>query len=250
MTDKEMHKLSRRELLQLLLTQGRETEKLKQMLSETEGQLEQLSSNYERLKKRLDYKDDQIHDLKETLHRERTNRQIELAEAGSIAEASLRLNGVFEVAQKAAEQYLYNIRLMYDKKKAELEGDEDGKKAAEISLKEDEEAAAGSRLAGAGAEDAEAEESAEGAGETEETAEENGIEKEGTTEENTEGEEDGLDDNTDESTDWALKEEPEEVLDGACAEMEPAQAEEAGDKKKRLGWLKKKEKKRNKEKEK
>ena len=32
-------------------------------------------------------------------------------EAGSIAEASLKLNKVFEAAQQAADQYLENIRI-------------------------------------------------------------------------------------------------------------------------------------------
>lgn len=122
MTDKEMHKLSRRELLQLLLTQGREAEKLRSTLEETQGQLEQMTESYERLKKRLDHKDEQIHSLRETLQKERTNRRIELDEAGSIAEAALRLNGIFEAAQKTAEQYLYNIRLLYDNKVAEYNG--------------------------------------------------------------------------------------------------------------------------------
>lgn len=117
-----MHKLSRRELLQLLLTQGREAEKLRSTLEETQGQLEQMTESYERLKKRLDHKDEQIHSLRETLQKERTNRRIELDEAGSIAEAALRLNGIFEAAQKTAEQYLYNIRLLYDNKVAEYNG--------------------------------------------------------------------------------------------------------------------------------
>ena len=119
MTDKELRRLSRRELLQLLLAQGRETEGLRQLSEEKEGQLEELNRNYERLKKRLDQKDEQIRQLKATLEEERTNRRIELEEAGSIAEAALRLNGVFDTAQKAAEHYLYNIRLLYDRKMAE-----------------------------------------------------------------------------------------------------------------------------------
>ena len=57
MTDKEMHKLSRRELLQLLLAQVRETEELKQTLTEREEQLTELRENYEKLRKRLDQKD-------------------------------------------------------------------------------------------------------------------------------------------------------------------------------------------------
>ena len=40
------------------------------------------------------------------------SREILLREAGSIAEAALRINGVFEAAQAAAQQYLENIRRM------------------------------------------------------------------------------------------------------------------------------------------
>ena len=36
-----------------------------------------------------------------------------LSEAGSIAEAALRLNGVFEAAQAAADQYLDSVRAMH-----------------------------------------------------------------------------------------------------------------------------------------
>ena len=62
MTDKELHRLGRRELLQLLLEQGREAEKTKQILAETETELHQLQETYERLRKRLDHKDEQIHE--------------------------------------------------------------------------------------------------------------------------------------------------------------------------------------------
>ena len=37
------------------------------------------------------------------------SREIKLSQAGSIAEAALQLNGVFEAAQEAAKQYLENI---------------------------------------------------------------------------------------------------------------------------------------------
>ena len=115
MTDKEMHKLSRRELLQLLLAQVSETEELKQSVNEKDSKLAELHENYERLRKRLDQKDAKIHELQNILHEERTTRRIELQEAGSIAEASLRLNGIFEVAQKAADQYLENIKMLNDR---------------------------------------------------------------------------------------------------------------------------------------
>jgi chromosome segregation ATPase len=125
MTDKELHRLRRQDLLQLLLAQGREAEKLKQRLEETSQQLAESEATVERLKRRLDEKDKQINklkgrldrkdsqirDLRDVLERRRNARQIELSEAGSIAEAALRLNGIFEVAQKAADQYLYNLQL-------------------------------------------------------------------------------------------------------------------------------------------
>lgn len=84
MTEKELKKLSRRQLLELLLKQTEYSEFLEKKLKETERKL-----------------DDKI--------------LIE-AEAGSIAEASLRLNGVFEAAQAAANQYLSNIKRIHDNK--------------------------------------------------------------------------------------------------------------------------------------
>ena len=110
MTDKEMHRLSRRELLQLLLAQVSETEELKQLLAERDDQLISLHDNYEHLRRRLDQKDAKIHELRDTLRQERNTRRIELQEAGSIAEAALRLNGIFETAQKAADLYLENVK--------------------------------------------------------------------------------------------------------------------------------------------
>lgn len=119
MTDRELRKLSRRDLLQMLVEQVKETEKSKQELADTTEQLKEMGQNYERLRKRLDQKDVRIHELTDALRAERTKREIELQEAGSIAEAALQLNGIFETAQKAADQYLYNIRLLYE----ETEGD-------------------------------------------------------------------------------------------------------------------------------
>lgn len=79
MTDKELRRLSRGELLEMLLEQTKRVEALEEELAQKNKEL--------------------------------TDRKIMLEEAGSIAEASLRLNEVFEAAQKAADQYLYNIKL-------------------------------------------------------------------------------------------------------------------------------------------
>lgn len=80
MTDRQLKRLKRADLLELLLEQREENEKLKSRLRETEQQL--------------------------------TSQKIEISEAGSIAEAALRLNKVFEAAQKAADQYLESVKAL------------------------------------------------------------------------------------------------------------------------------------------
>ena len=85
MTDHELKKLSRSDLLELLIAQSREMDQLREQLQQTEEQLQQTE--------------------------EQLNcRQIELNEAGSLAEASLQLNGIFQAAQDAASRYLENIQ--------------------------------------------------------------------------------------------------------------------------------------------
>lgn len=77
MTDKELKKLSRAELLELLLEQTRRVEFLEDELTKKNMELE--------------------------------NKRLAVEEAGNIAEAALKINGVFEAAQRAAEQYLFNV---------------------------------------------------------------------------------------------------------------------------------------------
>lgn len=78
MTSGELKNLSRGELLEMLIAQVEENEKLRAKLQEAE--------------------------------RELNSRYIKVNEAGSIAEAALQLNGVFQAAEAAAQQYLDNIR--------------------------------------------------------------------------------------------------------------------------------------------
>ncbi len=127
MTEKEFHKLRRRDLLQLLVTQGKENIQLQEELDITRGELEQSQESngrlkakldekdalIEKLKGRLDEKDAKIHQLREEMAQLRVSRRIELEKSGSIAEAALKINGVFEAAQRAADQYLGNIREKY-----------------------------------------------------------------------------------------------------------------------------------------
>lgn len=80
MTEKELKKLSRIDLLEMLLEQSKEVERLNTELEEAQKKLE--------------------------------DRSIQLDEAGSIAEAALRLNGIFDIAQIAANQYLDNLQTL------------------------------------------------------------------------------------------------------------------------------------------
>lgn len=78
MTNKELQKLSRKDLLEMLIEQSEELEATKEKLKAARRELEY--------------------------------RDISIDKAGSIAEAALQLNGVFESAETASKQYLYNIK--------------------------------------------------------------------------------------------------------------------------------------------
>lgn len=78
MTDKELRKLSRTELLEMLLGQMKENEQLREELARANERLE--------------------------------SKTIIKSNTGTLAEAALKLNGVFEAAQAAADQYLENLR--------------------------------------------------------------------------------------------------------------------------------------------
>lgn len=77
MTDKELKRLSRGELLEMLIQQSKELELLRKQLDAAQTALQ--------------------------------NREITINKAGSIAEAALQLNGVFTAAQDACQQYMENI---------------------------------------------------------------------------------------------------------------------------------------------
>ena len=80
MTDKELRRLSRSELLEMLIVQMKENAALQSRLELAEARL--------------------------------NDRQIAVEKAGTLAEASLSLNGVFQAAEAAAQQYLENIEHM------------------------------------------------------------------------------------------------------------------------------------------
>lgn len=130
MAEKELNKLKRQEILQLLLVQVQESEQLQKKYDETAEQLKEeeelcgrlkarlnsKDAQIHKLRGRLDKKDDQIHRLKMQVVELQKQRLNGLEEAGSIAEVSMELSGVFEAAQKAADIYLENIRKLWTKK--------------------------------------------------------------------------------------------------------------------------------------
>jgi len=87
MTEQDLKKLNRKQLLELLLKQTERADRLEEQLREAEEKLE--------------------------------NRILLEKEAGSIAEAALKLNGVFEAAEAAAAQYLENIKELSRRKTQE-----------------------------------------------------------------------------------------------------------------------------------
>lgn len=127
MTVKELKKLTRRDLLQLLVEQSREMLRIQTEQEEKEKEISRLMENNERLQVKIEEKDVQIERLKGRLDSKRgriseleteidtwqSSRQAGLQNSGTVAEAALRLNGIVEAAQKAADQYLYNIRQRY-----------------------------------------------------------------------------------------------------------------------------------------
>jgi len=72
--------------------------------------LVELSKENEKLKNELDMANKKLQ-----------SRRIRVNEAGNIAEASLKINNVFEMAQAAATQYLENLEVLEKQKHQELQ---------------------------------------------------------------------------------------------------------------------------------
>ena len=95
LSDKELRRLKRVDLLEMLLAQSKENDALKQRLKEKGDEVKQLQEKIE-------------------------DRKIIIEEAGTIAEASFQLNGVLAAAENAAKQYLDNIEEMHEKERVEF----------------------------------------------------------------------------------------------------------------------------------
>ena len=81
MIENDLKKLSRRELLELLVMQSKKIDRLQAELDEKQKQL--------------------------------SNRDLKIRESGSIAEASILINNVLADAQTAADQYLANVHNLH-----------------------------------------------------------------------------------------------------------------------------------------
>ena len=108
MTEKELKKLNRVELLELLIEQTERNEELERKLAEAEQEIK--------------------------------NQSLNVKEVGTLAEACLKINHVFEAADAAAKQYLANIKVYDDKKKEMLAETE--RRCAEIERAAEEKVAA------------------------------------------------------------------------------------------------------------
>ena len=105
MNDKELRKLSKKSLIKIINEQNAQIEAVKKELSDKEEAL--------------------------------NKKEIVLNQAGSIAEAALLLNGVFDAAEAAAGQYLRSISLLNQRQSeicAEIEAD--AKKKADKLLED------------------------------------------------------------------------------------------------------------------
>lgn len=80
MMDKDLQKLKRIELLEILIEQGKTIERLEQELADANKKLE--------------------------------DRNLNLSSAGSIADAAVQISGIFEAAQSAAHIYIENVQKM------------------------------------------------------------------------------------------------------------------------------------------
>jgi len=83
MNRKDLKRLRRRDLLEMLLELSKENEQLRSHVSELEAQLQ--------------------------------DRRLTISNAGTLAEAALQLSGVFQAAQDACDQYIYNVQLRCQK---------------------------------------------------------------------------------------------------------------------------------------
>lgn len=106
MTDKQLKKLNRSELLEIMLEQSKEIDRLEQELEETKAAL--------------------------------AERNLKIESCGSIAEAAAEVNALFKSAQRAADMYLLNVqRICAEKAEAAGRSREWETELRSMSIRED-----------------------------------------------------------------------------------------------------------------
>ena len=86
--NKDLRKLKKSELLEIMLKQGEEIDSLRARVKELEAEVAEKQAEMER-------------------------HEFEIKKFGSIAEASLQVTNIFQEAEKAAKIYLENLRRRY-----------------------------------------------------------------------------------------------------------------------------------------
>ena len=85
---KELRKMKKTELLEIMLKQGEEIDRLRDRVEELEAEVAEKEAEMEK-------------------------HEFEIQKFGSIAEASLQVTNIFQEAEKAARIYLENLRRRY-----------------------------------------------------------------------------------------------------------------------------------------
>lgn len=85
MTEKELKRLNRAELLEMLIAQSRTLSKVEEELDETRTKLEEAQAELEK-------------------------KNIAVRSSGTLAEAALKVSGIFEDADRAAALYIENAK--------------------------------------------------------------------------------------------------------------------------------------------
>jgi len=123
MAEKELRRLKRRDLLQMLLMQCEETERLQRETDEMREKMAVTLESYERLKKKLDVKDERLNqkdvkitDLIQELEELRAEKEAGEERIQAIEAAFCQFRRMFEEIQRTVEEYMGNSKKRSEKK--------------------------------------------------------------------------------------------------------------------------------------
>lgn len=107
MTDKELKKLNRLELLELLVAQGKDLEECQNQLAKKDEEMEDVKAQVKEATKQV-----------ENLQAKLKTRTIDETQPGNLADAAIEISGLFEAAQKTADEYISKLRHLHDEQEA------------------------------------------------------------------------------------------------------------------------------------